>query len=157
MKSTKLKTKTAKKSKKTEKIFFTDNLTLSKVLYKQTDNRERERERIGWRTDNNRNERDRNNFLLGNSTLSEGQSCNRMQTYLWFPQFLQENFFQSLKVTLTLTPLTSHYIIQLCWQLYTILTIIKRDFFIISQDIICYLKHGLGLNRPAQEWKKKEI
>jgi hypothetical protein len=48
MKSTKLKTKTAKKSKKTEQrqkkiFFFTDNLTLSKVLYKQTDKREKER------------------------------------------------------------------------------------------------------------------
>jgi hypothetical protein len=64
-------------------------------LYKQTD--KREKERIGWRTDNNRNERDRNNFLVGNSTLSEGQSCNRMQTYLWFPQFLEENFFNLWK------------------------------------------------------------
>ncbi len=67
MKSTKLKTKTAKKSKKTEKRqkkypFFTDNLTLSKVLYKQTDNRQRER--IGWRTDNNRNERNETTFWL---------------------------------------------------------------------------------------------
>jgi hypothetical protein len=49
MKSTKLKTKTAKKSKKTEQrqkkilFFFSDNLTLSKVLYKQTDKREKER------------------------------------------------------------------------------------------------------------------
>ncbi len=94
MKSTKLKTKMAKKSKKTELrqkkffYFFTDNLTLSKVLYKQTDKREREREQVEEQITI-----EMKNFLVGNSTLSEGQSCNRMQTYLWFPQFLEENFF----------------------------------------------------------------
>ncbi len=109
MKSTKLKTKTAKKSKKTEQrqkkilFFFSDNLTLSKVLYKQTD--KREKERIGWRTDNNRNETtfwlEIQLYLKANHAIACKRICGSPNFYKKKFSIFESNFnFNSPYVTL---------------------------------------------------------